>query len=71
MLSSRMLRRVALVRTDVSEELSASLVPQFRIHSEFSNNPTLPFYLALSRGIYDPRYFPLFVPLLLLTNPAF
>jgi hypothetical protein len=31
MLSSRMLRRVALVRSDVSEELSASIIGMTRI----------------------------------------
>jgi hypothetical protein len=55
MMSSGMLRRLALVRTDVSEKPSAFFI---RVTEAWD--------LALSRAIYDPRYFP-FSPLLLLT----
>jgi hypothetical protein len=53
---SGVLCRVALVRADVSEELSASfireitqghLATRFRIHSVFTNNPARPFYRSL------------------------
>jgi hypothetical protein len=63
-----MIRCVALVITDVSEELSASFI---RVTGIGELVTALAWDLALSRAIYDPRYFPFFVPLLLLMNPAF
>jgi hypothetical protein len=78
MVSSGMLRRVALVRTDVSEEPSASFIRVIRIgergttlgaSSEFTNNPTLPFYRSLGPRFVSGHLLPTLLslfPLLLL-----
>jgi hypothetical protein len=71
MVSSGMLRRVTLVRTDVSEELSASFIRVTRIGElgttlAVTNNSTLPFYRSLGprfvSGHLRPALLSLFPP---------
>jgi hypothetical protein len=63
MVSSGILRRVALVRTDVSDERSASFIRVTRIGelrttlAVTSNSSNEAWDLALFLAIYDPRYF--------------